>query len=56
VDIAISAEIAPDTLKAKLHNGKLLAFETGTPLTANVYHLCIVEDPCELFPITTFEV
>ncbi len=30
----ISAEIAPDTLKTKLYNGKLLAFETGTPLTA----------------------
>jgi hypothetical protein len=28
----------------------------GEVFEFNVYHLCVVEDPCELFPITTFEV
>lgn len=28
----------------------------GEVFEFNVYHLCVVDDPCELFPITTFEV
>jgi hypothetical protein len=28
----------------------------GDVFEFNVYHLCVVDDPCELFPITTFEV
>jgi hypothetical protein len=28
----------------------------GDVFEFNVYHLCAVDDPCELFPITTFEV